>query len=212
MRILYVSLVVVAIDQITKLIVKGVDISELGIQLKGMLLGESIPVISDVFRITYIENPNMAFGIELGGKVFLSVFALIASCALVMYLYRIRKDHFWVRFGIALILGGASGNLIDRIFYGVLYNYGPIFHGNVVDFFDFNLFTINLWNFHFKFWPIFNIADMAVSIGVVLMLLLYRPRHEHDEKTASDSAAAASVMESTAPTPLSSDPTSPPLV
>ncbi len=200
MRVLYASLFVVVFDQITKFLVKGISIPSLGIDIKGMILGESIPIIKDVFSITFIENPNMAFGIELGGKVFLSIFAIIASIALIYYLYRIRNENFWNRFSIALILGGAAGNLIDRIFYGLLYDTASLFQGNVVDFFDFNLFTINWGNFHFKFWPIFNIADTSVSIGVIALLLLYRPHHKRIVEPVEEISSGESVFKETADT------------
>lgn len=200
MRVLFFSLAVVVADQISKFLVKGLSIPALGLHIQGMMLGESRPVIGDVFHITYIENPNMAFGIEFGGKVFLSVFALIASIALVAYLYRMRQERFGYRFALAMIFAGAVGNLIDRIFHGLIYGTAPIFQGNVVDFFDFNLFTINWGSFHFKFWPIFNIADMAVSFGVVSLLLFYRPTHRtepapgaqpNQTETAPDPSLAA---------------------
>lgn len=188
MRILYVTGIVVLLDQLSKIFIKGISIPALGIDIKGMLLGESIPIFGDVLQLTFIENPNMAFGIELGGKLFLSIFALIASTVLLAYLYRIREEKFLLRLALAFVLGGAFGNLFDRIFYGVLFGYGGFFDGNVVDFIDLNLFTINWGSFHFKFWPIFNIADSAVSLGVITLLLVYRPKHQTLE--ASDARSS----------------------
>lgn len=154
-----------------------------------MLLGESIPIIRDVVQITFIENPNMAFGIEFGGKILLSLFALAACIGMLYYLYRIRNDSLARRLAVALILAGAFGNLFDRIFYGVLYGYAPLFQGNVVDYMDFNLFTIHWGNFHFKFWPIFNVADASVSVGVLAFLFLHRPRGA-EEPTLPQATAA----------------------
>ena len=151
MRILYVTGIVVLLDQLTKIFIKGISIPALGIDIKGMLLGESIPIFGDVLQLTFIENPNMAFGIELGGKLFLSLFALIASTVLLAYLYRVREEKFLLRLALAFVLGGAFGNLFDRIFYDVLFGYGGFFDGNVMDFIDLNLFTINWGSFHFKF-------------------------------------------------------------
>ncbi|NOY07035.1 MAG: signal peptidase II [Chlorobi bacterium] len=176
MRGLFFSLLIVIFDQLTKLLVKGFSIPFAGIDYHGMYLGQSIPVIDNFLFITYIENPNMAFGIEVGGKLFLSIFSIVASVGIIVYLYFIRDKSLRVRLPLAIILGGAIGNLIDRMFYGVLYGTAPLFHGNVVDFVNFDLFTINFNNWHFKFWPIFNVADMAVSIGVLLLVFFGNPK------------------------------------
>jgi signal peptidase II len=203
MRVLYVSLLVLAADQLTKIFVKGIQLPALGLSVKGMSLGQSIPVIRDLVQITFIENPNMAFGLEFGGKILLSLFALAACIGMTYYLYRIRHDSFAKRLAIALILAGAFGNLTDRIFYGVLYGYAPLFHGNVVDFVDFNLFTINWGNFHFKFWPIFNVADASVSVGVLSFLFLQRPRREEiagAEPAGGEEAAVGNALPSGEPT------------
>ena len=106
-------------DQITKLLVKGVDIPALGISWHGMPYGASRPVLGDFFRLTYIENPGMAFGIDLGGKPVFALFSLLASIAIIVYLYSARRSPLGFRVALAMILGGAIGNLIDRMFYGV---------------------------------------------------------------------------------------------
>ncbi len=206
MRVLYVSLFVLIVDQLAKLSVKGIAIPALGIDLKGMLLGESIPIIRDVVQITFIENPNMAFGIEFGGKILLSFFALAACAGMFYYLYRIRNDGLLKRLAVALILAGAFGNLFDRIFYGVLYGYAPLFQGNVVDYMDFNLFTINWGNFHFKFWPIFNVADASVSIGVLAFLFLHRPHHAEQPDLAEKEGSLPGAGEGVASPLAASDP------
>ena len=81
MRVLFVTAIVVFFDQITKILVKGISIPFLNINIKGMDYAQSINVIGDFFKITFVENPGMAFGIDVGGtsKLFLSLFSLIAS-------------------------------------------------------------------------------------------------------------------------------------
>lgn len=182
MRILYLSLVIVVLDQVTKLSVKGFRIPFLDVHYEGMLLGERIPVIGDFFRITFVENPGMAFGIGLGVemKFLVSLFSIIASIGLVYYLYQQRAGQFSLRLGIALILGGAIGNLIDRLFYGVFYNYGSLFYGKVVDFLDFDFFDFEIFGRVYDRWPVFNIADAAVTIGVFVLIVFYR--HIDEEK------------------------------
>jgi signal peptidase II len=175
MRILLVTLAVLVADQASKLIVKGISLPGLGIVVEGMSYGQSIPVFGDWFKITYIENPNMAFGLDIGGKLFLVIFSFLASIGLLIYLYRQRQAPVLLRLSLALILAGALGNLIDRTFYGVWYGQAPLFYGNVVDFMDLDLFTISLGGSSFKFWPIWNIADAAVSVGVVMLLIIGIP-------------------------------------
>ncbi|MBR9974917.1 MAG: signal peptidase II [Bacteroidetes bacterium] len=186
MRILFVTLAVLLADQASKLIVKGISLPGLGIVVEGMSYGQSIPVIGDWFKITYIENPNMAFGLDIGGKLFLVVFSFLASIGLLIYLYRQRKAPVLLRLSLALILAGALGNLVDRTFYGVWYGQAPLFYGNVVDFVDLDLFTINFGGSSFKFWPIWNVADAAVSVGVVMLLIIGIP---HTEEAASKTQA-----------------------
>lgn len=174
MRILYLSLVIVLSDQISKFIVKGISIPWLGMNIQGLPLGSSHPVIGDLVRLTYIENPGMAFGIDIGGKWFFSIFSIVASIGIALYLYKARREHIAFRTSLAMILGGAVGNLIDRVFYGVLYNDGPLFHGRVVDFIDCDFFNVNLLGYHLTRWPVFNIADASVTCGVILLLLAHR--------------------------------------
>lgn len=173
-RILYVTLGIVVADQITKLLVKGFAVPSLGIAYNGYPVGTSFSVIGDFVRLTYIENPGMAFGIDFGGKMFLTLFSIAASIGIFLYLLRIRNESFIVRLSLAMILGGALGNLIDRIFYGVLYGEAPLFYGKVVDFFDVDFFNINFLGYSITRWPVFNIADATVSVGVVLLLLFHR--------------------------------------
>ena len=176
MRILVVSFIIVIVDQLTKILVKGFSIPFLHIYYQGMYDGQKIPVIGNFFRITFIENPGMAFGFDPGVnyKLWISIFSLAASIGLVVYLYIIRNQKLSLRLAIAFILGGAVGNLIDRMFYGIFYGYAPLFYGRVVDFMDIDFFNINIFGRHFERWPIFNIADSAVTIGVIILLFFYK--------------------------------------
>ncbi len=176
MRVIFISIIVVLVDQITKIFVKGISMPALGINLQGMKYGESINVIGDIFKFTFVENPGMAFGIEVNGyaKLLLSIFSLIASIGIVVYLYKVRNEKFFYRFSLALILGGAVGNLIDRFFYGVIYGYAPLLYGRVVDFLHIDTFGFTIFGKTYDSFPIFNIADSAVTIGVAIILIFHK--------------------------------------
>ena len=175
------------IDQIIKLSVK-----------LGMRLHESIH-ITDWFYIYFTENPGMAFGMELFGKLFLTLFRIVAICWLIYYVCKIRNKDFPYGYlvCVALIIAGAAGNVIDCVFYGPLFSestpfavshlvswgdgYAPILRGKVVDMFYFPLVS---WYWphwlpfiggnHFIFFsPIFNFADACISCGVIAILLFY---------------------------------------
>ena len=184
MKALYLSFAVVIVDQVTKLMIKGFSIPFLNINFDGMYLGQMIPIFGNFFRFTFVENPGMAFGYDPGSsfKLIISIFSLAASIGLVFYLYLIRDKSWTLRVSIALILGGAVGNLIDRTFYGLLYNYAPLFYGKVVDFFDVDFFDFTLFGRSYDRWPVFNIADAAVTIGVLTLLLFYKKHQKEDEK------------------------------
>jgi len=141
MKILFVSAILVLADQILKTIVRNT-----------MSLYESIPVIPEFFHLTYVTNDGMAFGINfpLGIYVF-SAISIIFTGFLFWYLWFIKDDEIVVRIGVALILAGAIGNLIDRILLG-----------EVVDFLDFMI-----GDFH---WYVFNVADSCVTVGLVFVL------------------------------------------
>jgi signal peptidase II len=172
-RVLYVTGIIVVVDQVSKLLVKGFDLPIIG-YWQGMELGSSVSVFGDLLKLTFIENPGMAFGIDVGGKLVLTVFSTAASIGIVYYLFKIREEALIIRVSLALILGGAIGNLIDRVFYGVIFENGALFYGKVVDFIDLDFFDMSLGSFHISRWPIFNVADAAVSIGVVLLLIFHR--------------------------------------
>jgi len=180
-KFLYVSFFIVITDQVSKLLVKGLSIPFFNLNLPGMYYGQRIPLIGDLFNITFVENPGIAFGIDFGSeyKVLISLFTVAATIGLIIYFYFIRNKNFNVKLSIAIIIGGAVGNLIDRVFYGVIYGYAPLFYGKVVDFFDFRIF--NLYFLHKSLGNyIFNIADVAVSAGVIMLLFNFRKKPADD--------------------------------
>lgn len=185
------TLIIVAIlliDQAIKIWVKT-----------SMTLHESIH-ITDWFYITFIENMGMAFGMQLGSKIVLSLFRVVAIGVLGYYIWQqVNKN---ARTGylvcLSMVLAGAAGNLIDCMFYGMLFNesspyylsyfvdfgtgYAPFLMGKVVDMFYFPLIETEwpTWmpfvgGQHFVFFsPVFNFADACISVSVVLLLLFYR--------------------------------------
>ena len=174
MRVLYVTGIIVLIDQAAKLFIKGFEIPFLHLYHLGIPLGAGYPIIGNFLRITFIENPGMAFGIDVGGKLFLTVFSIVASVGIFVYLFKIRQEALVIRLALALILGGAIGNLIDRVLYGVIFGEGSLFYGKVVDFIDVDFFNIDFLGYHINRFPVFNVADSSVSIGVVLLLLFHK--------------------------------------
>jgi signal peptidase II len=164
-----------------------------------MCLHESIQ-ITDWFYITFIENMGMAFGMQLGSKILLSLFRVVAIAALTYYVWLEvkRKSPTGYIVCLAMILAGATGNLIDCLFYGLIFNesspyyvsyfvpfgtgYAPLLMGKVVDMFYFPLIETEwpLWmpfvgGEHFVFFsPVFNFADASISVSVVWMILFYR--------------------------------------
>ena len=185
------ALIVVAIlliDQAIKIWVKT-----------SMTLHESIHVF-DWFYITFIENNGMAFGMELGSKIILSLFRMAAIVALIYYIWLEvkRKARTGYIVCLAMVLAGAAGNLIDCLFYGLIFNesspyyvsffvpfgtgYAPLLLGKVVDMFYFPLIETEwpMWmpfvgGEHFVFFsPVFNFADASISVSVVLILLFFR--------------------------------------
>ncbi len=181
MRVLYVTGVIIIADQISKLLVKGFSIPFFNFHHAGIPVGASYPILGNFLRLTFIENPGMAFGIDVGGKFFLTIFSIAASVGILVYLFKIRQEAFIIRFALAMILGGAIGNLIDRIFYGVIFGEGSLFYGKVVDFVDVDFFNIDFLGVHITRWPVFNIADASVSVGV-LMLLIFHKKFSREEQ------------------------------
>jgi len=150
MGVLFITALIITADQISKSLIKST-----------MTLYDVIPLIPGFFQLNHITNKGMAFGKNLPvGISFFSGISLIITCFLVWILWCERKNNLLMRISLALILGGAIGNLIDRILFG-----------EVVDFFDFMI-----GDFH---WYIFNIADSAVTVGIILMLFysfLFKPK------------------------------------
>ncbi len=166
------AIVFILLDQITKVLVKGFNL--FGFNHEGFNYGESISVLGDFLHFTYIENPGMAFGISFGaGKIFLSLFSVVAAAGLGWYLSKITFAKRAVKLGITLIFAGAVGNLIDRVFYGVFYGEMPLFYGKVVDFIQVDIPDIDLFGLYYSHWPVFNIADSCVSVGVVVLLFVH---------------------------------------
>jgi len=202
LRVLYISLFVVLIDQVSKLLTKGFSIPFLDINYKGMYHGQRIPIIGEFFRITFIENPGMAFGFDPGMdfKFWISVFSLVASAGLIIYLYAVRLQNLSLRIALAFILGGAVGNLIDRMFYGIFYGYAPLFYGKVVDFLDFDFFNITILGRSYDRWPIFNLADSAVTIGVLILIIFYKKHDKEEiEKKIEEHSAIDTIDENLSP-------------
>ena len=106
---------------------------------------------------------------------------------MIIYLFKAKNKSLSLRIALAMILGGAIGNLIDRAFYGLIYNYAPVFYGKVVDFLDFDFFNFTIFGRNYDRWPIFNIADASVTIGVLILILFYK-RNKDDEKTEVETA------------------------
>ena len=189
--------------------VKGISLPVLRINVRGLEVGSSRPIWGDLVRLTYIENPGMAFGIDIGGKLFFSIFSIIASVGILMYLFKARNENFSFRLALAMILGGAVGNLIDRVFYGILFGDAPLFYGKVVDFIDADFFNINILGLHISRWPVFNLADASVSLGV-LMLLMFHRKFTQEEQSAIPLAVPANpsgdAATSNGPVGVSNDP------
>ncbi|NNF58216.1 MAG: peptidase A8 [Rhodothermaceae bacterium] len=191
MRVLWVTLLILAADQITKVWVKLT-----------MLPQESIPVLGNFFRLTFTENPGMAFGLSLGSKLFLTLFSLVATVLIGVYLWHVRKGPTGYRVALALILGGALGNIIDRVFYGLIWGYDRLFYGNVVDFIHFDIWrgvvpesVPLLGGRYFAIFPIGNIADLAIIGGVAAIILFQRRFHNAMVEAESARAEMAPAME-----------------
>ncbi|MDR1683100.1 MAG: lipoprotein signal peptidase [Candidatus Symbiothrix sp.] len=164
-----------------------------------LALMEDIPVTS-WFSLHFVENNGMAMGIEVIGKLFLSIFRIIASFAIIYYLHSLVKRNFNLGYIIcvSMIFAGAVGNIIDSIFYGVIFSestpytiatlfpveggYDSWLHGKVVDMFYFPLFEFTwpewmpfVGGSDFVFFRyIFNLADASISVGIAWLLLFYR--------------------------------------
>ena len=168
-----------------------------------MSLGDEIVIFKDWFILHFVENNGMAFGFEFAGeygKVFLSVFRILAVIAIGWYLFKLAKQKeipFGFILSIALIFAGAIGNIIDSLFYGLIFNhsfgqeatlfpegggYAGFLHGKVVDMFYFPLINTRYPDW-FPFWgghefiffrPVFNIADSSITVGVFILIFFQK--------------------------------------
>jgi signal peptidase II len=160
-----------------------------------MYLGQEFKIIGNRALIHFTENNGMAFGMEFGGefgKLALSLFRIVAVAGIgygVHYLIKHKYNRGFI-LNTALIFAGALGNIIDSVFYGKIYGYETWFHGRVVDMFYFPLLEgkfpswIPIWggdDFIF-FRPVFNLADAAISVGVILILIYQKRYFKEDVK------------------------------
>jgi len=185
-----IALVVIVIDQTSKLLVHHY-----------MYVHEEVNVLGDWFKLHYLLNPGMAFGFRWEnefGKLALSLFRIGAMFGIAYYLVRQAKKnaHSGFLVCLALILGGAIGNVIDSTFYGVFLNNAPLtspykwFHGQVIDMLYFPLVGFPLPNWvpfrggtYFSFFdPVFNIADSSIFIGVASILIFQRKFFPHQDQ------------------------------
>lgn len=174
MRVLYFTLFVIIADQLSKLFIKGIKLDWLGINLQGMPYGSSRNVFGNFTRITFVENPGMAFGLQAVPRLVLIIFVFSACVFMLYYIYKHRGQNFKLRIALSLILAGAAGNLLDRIFYGYIYKYAPLFYGKVVDFIQVDCWDFTIFGRTYTSWPIMNIADLSVTAGFLLIILFHR--------------------------------------
>jgi signal peptidase II len=179
--LLLIFLVLLA-DQVSKIWIKT-----------NMYLGQEFKILGDWFIIHFTENNGMAFGLEFGGefgKLALSLFRIFAVAGIGYALHYMvkHKYHRGLILNVALIFAGALGNIIDSVFYGVIFKYETLFHGRVVDMLYFPIVKgvlptwLPIWGgeqFEF-FRPVFNLADTAISVGVI-MILIFQKTYFKDE-------------------------------
>lgn len=171
--LIFLGVLLVVIDQVIKVLVKT-----------NMSIGESIHVFGDWFQIYFIENEGMAFGMKFGGavgKFLLSLFRIVLFGFLVWWIGRLLKKGdtpLGVTVGLTMITAGAMGNIIDCLFYGLIWDYAPFMFGRVVDMFYFPIIDtvfpdwmplIGGHSFRF-FAPVFNFADSCVTCGALYLL------------------------------------------
>lgn len=202
-RAILLVIAVLAIDQVVKIFIKTT-----------MTIGESVPVFGNWFQIRFIENPGMAFGLDIPGrwgKPVLTLFRIVAVGAIGWYMNQLinRKVPVGLIMCVALIMAGATGNIIDSLFYGLIFNestyfdvatmfpegggYAPLLYGKVVDMLYFPViqgqfpqwFPFRAGEDFIFFRPIFNLADSAISIGI-LTILVFQRRFFKEEHVVSD--------------------------
>jgi signal peptidase II len=130
-----VALTIAGLDQLLKFLV-----------VKNLALGQSLPLIGRAVKITYVRNTGAAFSLFVGFSPYLALIGLAAAAVVLYWHTRVSPKNRLLQFGLAAVLGGSCGNLLDRVF-----------RSYVVDYLD------------FKVWPVFNLADIAINVGVVLL-------------------------------------------
>lgn len=156
MDLAILAVVIVVLDQVSKYVVQT-----------NMFEGQSIPILENIFHLTYINNPGAAFGMLPNKTSFFIVMSVVVFVGVIWYARTLPKQQRLTRLALGLVLGGAIGNLIDRVRFGA-----------VVDFFD------------FRVWPVFNIADIAISVAVVLIIWeLFR--QEEDKSTVEPNGVSS---------------------
>ena len=187
-----IVLLILLIDQAVKIYIK-----------LHFSLGESVDVLG-WFKIYFIENNGMAFGMELIGKLFLTLFRIIAVGALVYYIRLLIKKQFRIGYilTVSLVLAGAAGNILDSLFYGLIFSashymgpvatlfpqgggYAGLFYGKVVDMLYFPIIKNASGDVLF-FSPIFNIADSAITVAVAIILLFFRKELNESLETKNE--------------------------
>ncbi len=171
-----IVLTILVIDQIAKVIV-----------LNTMERGQSIPLLGSWLRFTFTENPGMAFGLSFGPPATITILSIVATGLIVYYLMAVARHYTPYAISLSLVLGGALGNIIDRVFYGKLLYGGPLFQGHVVDFIH-----VDVWRGYVSeavpliggnymaLFPIWNVADMAIVVGVAGILIFQKSFHAHE--------------------------------
>lgn len=160
--------VVLLVDQATKLIA-----------LSTLQASVPIPVVGNLLRWTLTHNPGGAFGMRLGNSTYYLISSLVIFLILLFYVWRHRHTRH-IAIPLAIVSGGAAGNIIDRLRFG-----------RVIDFIDCDFPDIHIGSYHMERWPIFNVADMAVSCGIIVTILLIfyharRHRREHPAPSAPE--------------------------
>lgn len=197
-RYFLIALAVIAVDQTSKLLVH-----------RYMELHEEVNVLGEWFKLHYLLNPGMAFGIRWEnefGKLALTAFRIVAMVGIAVFLARSvrRQTHPGFLVCLALILGGAIGNVIDSTFYGIYLHNAPFdsptpwFHGQVID-----MLFFPILEFHWPHWmpvvggdyflffsPVFNIADSAIFLGVLFIIIWQKSFFKTKEEEGEESVKA----------------------
>ncbi len=144
-----IAVLIIVADQLIKYFVHS-----------SMRLSQSIPVINNILNLTYVRNTGAAFSLFVGFSSYLVVIGLVVAAAVVYFHYKGPKKNYYLQIGLAFVLGGSLGNLIDRAF-----------RGYVIDYIDIMI------------WPVFNLADIMINVGVIL--IAYKLFAEEESKDAA---------------------------